>query len=100
MKGTGRIKVGETVRHFKQEMVGDEQLERNPSICTYRVVAIARHTDTGEELVIYEALYSGKEIGKDFKAHDVFARPIEEFMGEVDHTKYPDIKQVYRFEVI
>ena len=87
MTNDERIKMittaGTTVRHFKREMdsEGDNYL--------YQVVGVATHTETGEKLVVYKALYGEGE---------VFARPYEEFIGPVDKKKYPDIKQEYRFE--
>ena len=82
----GRICVGDIVRHFKRAWVSEETSEY-----LYKVLAFAQHTETGERLVIYQALYAP------FK---VCARPHDMFMSEVDREKYPDIKQKYRFEKI
>lgn len=78
-----RIHIGDIVRHFKSELDGKPYY--------YRVLAFAQHTETGERLVIYEALYST------FK---VYARPYSMFMSEVDHEKYPTVKQKYRMEIV
>ena len=80
------ICVGDIVQHFKREWVSAETSEY-----LYKVLAFAQHTETGERLVIYQALYSP------FK---VCARPYTMFMSEVDREKYPDIIQHYRFEKV
>lgn len=77
---------GDIVQHFKREWVSADTSEY-----LYKVLAFARHTETGERLVIYQALYAP------FK---VCARPYAMFMSEVDREKYPDIRQKYRFEKV
>lgn len=80
------IRVGDIVQHFKREWVSADTSEY-----LYKVLAFASHTETGERLVIYQALYAP------FK---VCARPYAMFMSEVDRQKYPDVKQKYRFEKV
>ena len=80
------ICVGDIVQHFKREWVSADTSEY-----LYKVLAFAQHTETGERLVIYQALYAP------FK---VCARPYAMFMSEVDREKYPDVRQKYRFEKV
>lgn len=80
------ICAGNIVQHFKREWVSSETSEY-----LYKVLAFAQHTETGERLVIYQALYAP------FK---ICARPYAMFMSEVDREKYPDIRQKYRFEKV
>lgn len=86
---TNDIRAGDIVKHFKHELLSDEEAKENKYI--YQIRDIAMHTETGEKLVIYKALYG------DFKT---YARPIEMFKSEVDHEKYPTVNQKFRFEKI
>ena len=76
---------GTIVRHFKREM------ESEGNMYLYKIIGVAHHSETNENLMVYQALYGD---GK------MCARPLHMFMSEVDHDKYPDVKQKYRFEVI
>ena len=71
------IEVGKKYRHFK----GKE----------YEVIAIGKHSETLEEMVVYKALYGN---------NDVWIRPLEMFTTKLDKNKYPDIDQEYRFKEI
>lgn len=80
------------VKHFKYETLSEEDKQKR--LYTYRYIDTCVHSETKEKMVVYSALYSG--MGVNFG--DVFVRPYDMFMGEVDKEKYPNIKQKYRFE--
>lgn len=83
------FKPGDIVRHFKRETLGEEDLRANKYL--YEIVGVAIHSETREEMMVYRALYD--EGG-------MYVRPLQMFMEEVDHVKYPEIKQKYRFEKV
>lgn len=68
---------GRVVRHFKGKF--------------YLILDIALHTETGEEMIVYKALYGECEL---------YVRPIDVFLSKVDKEKYPDTDQEYRFEFV
>ena len=71
-----RLKINGIYRHFKGKY--------------YIVVDRCIHCDTQEEYVIYRALYGDNHL---------WIRPLSNFLSEVDHNKYPNVKQKYRFEL-
>ena len=81
-----RFKIGDIVKHFKRENVNQDTAEY-----LYEILAFAQHTENGEKLVVYRALYA---------PYKICARPYDMFMSEVDKDKYPDAKQKYRFEKV
>jgi len=70
------LKIHGVYRHFK----GDY----------YLVEDVARHSETQEDYVVYRRLYGDGSL---------WIRPKSMFLSEVDHVKYPDVKQKYRFEL-
>lgn len=71
-----RLKIPGIYRHFKGNL--------------YLTEDIVYHSETGEKMVAYRALYGDNR---------VWCRPYDDFLSEVDRQKYPEIKQKYRFEL-
>ena len=72
-----KIKLKQVYKHFKGKF--------------YIVEDIAFDSETEEKMVIYRALYGEGKL---------WVRPLDEFLSEVDHKKYSDVKQKWRFEEI
>ncbi len=75
---------GDIVRHFKRETV-----RQDTSLYLYKIIGIAIHSETREKMMVYQALYDDCSL---------YCRPYDMFVSEVDHEKYPNIMQKYRFE--
>ncbi len=71
-----KVKINSVYKHFK----GDY----------YLVVDTAKYSETDEDCVVYRSLYGNGQL---------WVRPMSMFLSEVDHKKYPNVKQKYRFQL-
>ena len=71
------IKPHDKFRHFKGNII--------------EVICIAKNSETLEDMVVYRKLYEDGTC---------WVRPLTDFLEEVDHKKYPKVKQKYRFELM
>ena len=72
-----RIRIHHVYKHFKGKF--------------YIVDDLAKDRETQEDMVIYRKLYGDRTL---------WVRPLEMFLSPVDHDKYPDVTQKYRFEEV
>ncbi len=70
------VTIGGTYRHFKGNL--------------YKVLMLAKDSETLEDVVVYQNLKTG----------GYWVRPLSMFTSLVDREKYPDVKQEYRFEKV
>lgn len=75
MQKSREVKTGQVYKHFKGTI--------------HKIICIAKHSETKEDMVIYTH----------DEDNEIWARPLNMFLSEVDHEKYPDINQKYRFEL-
>ena len=70
------VKKDQIYRHFKGHI--------------YRIVGIAKDSETLDEKVIYENM----------DTNELWIRDKVEFLSLVDKAKYPNVEQKYRFELL
>lgn len=69
-------KPGELYKHFKGTI--------------HKIICIAKDSENLQDMVVYTHEANGT----------IWIRPLDMFLSKVDKNKYPDVEQVYRFELI
>lgn len=82
-----RFQIGDKVRHFKRQFITEED---DPNLYLYEIVGIGLNLAEETLCVFYKPLYPN--------SFNMFSRPIEDFLGEVDHVRYPKSKQLHKYE--
>lgn len=86
------FKPGDIIKHFKRDLVSEEEQKMNKYL--YKVLAIAKHTETMEDMLVYQALYY---------PFDIYTRPMKMVHEKAPIERYSDeerakIKNIYRLE--
>ena len=89
MSQNRKFQPGDIVHHFKRTLQSPELLAQQPTLYMYQIVDTAIHSESGDTMMIYRSLYGNKQL---------YVRPMDMFLSEVDHDKYPQVRQKYRFE--
>lgn len=84
-----RFKPGDIAQHFKRELLDDAEKKTNKYL--YEIIGTAVHSETREPMMVYRPLYDDG---------GMYVRPLGMFLSEVDHEKYPEVKQKFRFEKV
>lgn len=82
-------RIGSIVRWFKRDALPEEQKKANAHL--YRIIAFGVNNQTGEEMVIYTALYG---------SFNTFVETLKVFKTKINKEEYPDTEQVYQYEVV
>lgn len=86
-----RFQPGDIVQHFKRTLQSPTLLAEQPELYRYDIIGVATHSESGDAMMVYRARYGDRQL---------YVRPLEMFLSEVDHKKYPQVHQKYRFDTV